>query len=57
MVRRENACRSSRPAGRAAVMALEYTEITREFGHLLPLGRRLALAARIGFYKISSVPK
>src|SRR5262245_12877074 len=40
---------------RAAAMALGYTEIMREFGHLLPLSRRLALAARIAFYKITSV--
>jgi glycosyltransferase involved in cell wall biosynthesis len=40
---------------RAAVMALGYSEMMREFGHLLPLGRRLALAARIAFYKIASV--
>src|SRR5262249_44508238 len=42
---------------RAAVMALGYTEMMREFGHLLPLGRRLAIATRIGFYKIASVLK
>jgi hypothetical protein len=40
---------------RASAMALGYTEMMREFGHLLPLWRRLALAARIGFYKIASV--
>ena len=38
-------------------MALGYTQMMREFGHLLPLRRRLALAARIGFYKIASVLK
>src|SRR5262249_212992 len=42
---------------RAAVMAIGYTEMMREFGHRLPLGRRLALAARIAFYKIASVLK
>src|SRR5262245_2249861 len=42
---------------RAALMALGYTEMMREFGHLLPLGRRLALAVRIAFYKIASVLK
>jgi glycosyltransferase involved in cell wall biosynthesis len=42
---------------RASVMALGYTEMMREFGHLLPLRRRLALAARIGFYKIASILK
>ncbi|MGA8623963.1 MAG: glycosyltransferase [Pseudolabrys sp.] len=42
---------------RASVMALGYTQMMREFRHLLPFRRRLALAARIGFYKIASVLK